>query len=128
MRYVDPVRRLIVGLAVATMLTACKGGSSAKLEGRWRGIKATGVSASELGAANLFASAMELEFKGEQVSVHTGSDKQSARFKIVKDEKTQVTITTDQDGPDDPQVFTFTDDHTMTWAIAPGKSIQFQKE
>jgi hypothetical protein len=123
-----PVRRLIVPLAVATLLTACKGGSGAKLEGRWRGIKAIGVPSDQTGSANLFASTMELEFKGEQVSVHTGSDKQSAKFKVVKDEKTQVTITTDQDGPDDPQVFTFTDDHTMTWAVAPGKSIQFQKE
>ena len=123
-----PVRRLILGLAVTVMLTACKGGSGAKLEGRWRGIKAMGVPADQLTSANLFASTMELEFKGEQVSVHTGSDKQSAKFKVVKDDKTQVTITTDQDGPDDPQVFTFTDDHTMTWAIAPGKSIQFQKE
>jgi hypothetical protein len=122
------VRRVLVGLVVAAMLVACKGGSGAKLEGRWRGIKAMGVPADQLGAANLFASAMELEFKGEQVSVHTGSDKQSAKFKVVKDDKTQVTITTDQDGPDDPQIFTFTDDHTMTWAIAPGKSIQFQKE
>jgi len=122
------VRRLILALVVVTTLVACKGGSAAKLEGHWRGIKATGVPADQVGAANLFASAMELEFKGEQVSVHTGSDKQSARFKVVKDDKTAVTITTDQDGPDDPQVFTFTDDHTMTWAIAPGKSIQFQKE
>jgi len=122
------VRRMILGLVVAVMLAACKGGSGAKLEGRWRGIKAIGVPADQLGPANLFASAMELEFKGEQVSVHTGSDKQSARYKIVKDEKTQVTLTTDQDGPDDPQVFTFVDDHTMTWAVAPGKSIQFQKE
>jgi hypothetical protein len=122
------VRRLMLGLAVIGALTACKGGSAAKLEGRWRGIKATGVPAGDVGPANLFASAMELEFKGDQVSVHTGSDKQSARFKIVKDEKTQVTITTDQDGPDDPQVFAFSDDHTMSWAVAPGKSIQFQKE
>jgi hypothetical protein len=123
------MRRLVLVLAAgAMMLAACKGGSGAKLEGRWRGIKASGVASSEVGAANLFASAMELEFKGEQVSVHTGSDKQSAHFKIVKDDKTQVTLTTDQDGPDDPQVFTFVDDHTMTWAIAPGKTIQFQKE
>ena len=123
------VRRLILGAGfIVLVATACKGGSGAKLEGRWRGIKATGVPADQLTAANLFASAMELQFKGDQVSVHTGSDKQSAHYKIVKDDKTQVTITTDQDGQDDPQVFTFTDDHTMTWAIAPGKSIQFQKE
>ena len=122
------VRRPFLVLAIAFAMTACNKGSAAKLEGRWRGIKAMGVPDAQIGAANLFASAMELEFKGDQVSVHTGSDKQSAHFKVVKDEKTQVTITTDQDGADDPQVFAFTDDHTMNWAIAPGRTIQFQKE
>jgi hypothetical protein len=121
-------RSLVLTLSIAMTLVACKGGSAAKLEGRWRGIKATGVPASQLSDANLFASTMELEFKGELVSVHTGSDKQSAKFHVVKDEKTVVTIATDQDGPDDPQTFTFSDDHTMSWAIGGGKGIQFQKE
>jgi hypothetical protein len=120
---------LTLTFAALALATACKPGSSAsKLEGRWRGIKAVGVPADHLGEANLFASTMELDFHGDQVSVHTGSEKQSSRFHVVKDEKTAVTIATDQDGPDDAQTFTFVDDKTITWTITPGKSIQFQKE
>lgn len=110
------------------MLACSKGGSAAKLEGRWRGVKASGVASDQVGAANLFASTMELEFKGDVVSVHTGSDKQSAKFKIVSDDKKSVVLTTDQDGPDDKQTFTFVDDRTLDWAVMPGKTIQFARE
>lgn len=115
-------------LSIAAMALACRGGSAGKLEGRWRGIKATGVGSDQVQAANLFAGAMELDFHGDQVSVHTGSEKQSARFRVVHDDKTSVTIATDQDGPDDAQTFTFSDDKTMTWAVMPGKTILFQKQ
>ncbi len=121
-------RPIALGLAIATMALACKSGSAAKLEGRWRGIKATGVAGDQVSAANLFASTMQLEVHGDQVSVHTGSEKQTARFRVVRDEKTAVTIATDQDGPDDAQTFTFSDDKTMSWAVTPGKTILFQKE
>ncbi len=121
-------RSIALGLAIATMALACKGGSASKLEGRWRGIKATGVAGDQVSAANLFASTMQLEFHGDQVSVHTGSEKQTARFRVVRDEKTAVTISTDQDGPDDAQTFTFADEKTISWAVMPGKSILFQKE
>jgi hypothetical protein len=114
---------------VALMLMgACNKGSAAKLEGRWRGIKATGVPSEQVQAANLFASKMELDFKGDQVSVHDGDDKQSARFHVVRDDKNEVVIATDLDGPDDKQTFTFTDDHTLDWTIVPGKKIQFGRE
>ncbi len=121
-------RVLALALPLAALALSCKGGSAAKLEGKWRGIKATGVPAEQVQAANLFASTMELEFKGEQVSVHTGSEKQSARFRVVREDKTSVTLATDQDGPDDLQTFTFADDKTISWAVAPGKTILFQKE
>jgi hypothetical protein len=121
-------RSLALGLAIATMALACKTGSASKLEGRWRGIKATGVSGDQVSAANLFASTMQLDFHGDQVSVRTGSEKQSARFRVVRDDKTAVTIATDQDGPDDAQTFTFSDEKTMSWAVMPGKTILFQKE
>lgn len=122
-------RRIVaLTLSIAAMALACKGGSAAKLEGRWRGIKATGVASEQAKTANLFASSMELDFHGDQVAVHTGSEKQSARFRVVRDDKTSVTIATDQDGPDDLQTFTFTDDKTISWAVMPGKTILFQKE
>jgi hypothetical protein len=123
-------RVLALTLSIAALVTAaaCKSGSAAKLEGRWRGIKATGVAGDQVGAANLFASTMELDFHGDQVAVHMGSEKQSARFRVVRDDKAGVTIATDQDGPDDAQTFTFTDDKTMSWAVMPGKTILFQRE
>lgn len=122
------IRRIALALVVASLALACKGGSAPKLEGRWRGIKATGVPSDQLTAANLFASSMELEFKGDQVSVHIGSEKQSGKYRVVKDDKTTVVIATDQDGPDDKQTFTFSNDHTMDWAVASGRTIQFAKE
>jgi hypothetical protein len=115
-------------LLVAMLFTACNKGSAAKLEGRWHGIKATGVTSDELKDANLFAAKLELDFHGDQVSVHNGDDKQSSHFKVVSDEKGTVVIMTDADGPTDKQTFNLTDDKTLEWAVAPGKTIQFGKE
>lgn len=120
--------RLRSMLMVTTLVLACNKGSAAKLEGRWHGIKATGVPSDQLTAANLFASTMELEFRGAEVSVHTGGDKQSSRFHVVRDDKNVVVIATDLDGPTDKQTFTFTDDKTMEWTVSSGKTIQFTHE
>lgn len=103
MRYVERsmnrVTRRLVLLVAMVVLVACNKGSAPKLEGRWRGVKASGVPAEQVGTANLFASTMELEFKGDVVSVHTGSEKQSGKFKVVSDDKKAVVIVTDQTGP-----------------------------
>ena len=126
MRYVEDRMRLGHALALAALLaaSACKGGSAKKLEGRWRGIKATGVAADQVGAANLFASTMELDFHGDEVSVHVGSDKQSTHFRVVQDDKSQVVISADAS----QETFTFVDDKTIDWAVTPGKMIEFQRE
>jgi hypothetical protein len=128
MRYVEGMIRKLTLAILLCALVACKGGSAVKLEGHWRGIKASGVPADQRTAANLFASTMELQFKGDQVSVHTGSDRQSGKFHVIKEDKTSVTIATDQDGPDDRETFTFVDDHTMDWSVMPGKTIQFARD
>jgi len=122
------MKRTLACAAILVGIVACNKASAPKLEGRWRGIKAIGIDAEQVGAANLFASTMELEFKGDVVSVHTGSDKQSAKFKVASDENKKVVITTDQDGPDDKQTLTFVDDKTLDWTLAPGKAIEFSKE
>ena len=112
----------------AVMAAGCKSSGAKKLEGRWKGIKASGVPSEQVGPANLFAATMELEFHGDQVSVHVGSERQSGHFRVVQDDKSHVVLFTDQDGPQDQQTFTFIDDKTMTWAVEPGKTIEFQKE
>lgn len=124
-----PLARALVASCVASVVVVgCKTSSAKKLEGRWRGIKATGVATEQIPAANLFASTMELDFHGDQVSVHVGSDKQSGHFRVVEDGKTQVVLFTEQDGPADKQTFVFNDDKTMSWSVESGRTIQFQKE
>jgi hypothetical protein len=71
---------------------------------------------------------MELDFHGNQVSVHIGSEKQSSHFRVVKDEKKSVVIVTDQDGASDRQTFRFIDDKTIEWTVQGKQAIQFQKE
>lgn len=126
------MKRLGTALAAsclaAVLATGCKSSGSKKLEGRWRGIRATGVAPAQLQAANLFASTMELEFHGQQVSVHVGSEKQSGHFRVVEDGKSQVVLFTDEDGPGEKQTFSFTGDTTLQWTVEPGKAIEFQKE
>ena len=123
-------RAVVVAMALLalTALAGCKKGGAARLEGHWRGIKATGVPSEQLPSANLFAAGMELDFHNELVSVHTGSEKQSGKFRVVGEDKASVTIVTDQDGPNDRQTFLFTDDKTMEWAVMPGKTIQFVRQ
>lgn len=124
------MRRAVVVMLVLALgaLAGCKKGGAARLEGHWRGIKATGVPSEQLPSANLFAAGMELDFHNEQVSVHTGSEKQSGKFRVVAEDKSSVTIVTDQDGMGDQQTFVFTDDKTMDWNVMPGKTIQFVRQ
>jgi hypothetical protein len=37
-------------------------------------------------------------------------------------------ITTDTDGPAEPQTFTFVDEKTLRWQVVPGKAVVFNKE
>ncbi|HEY1959852.1 MAG TPA: hypothetical protein VGH28_29795 [Polyangiaceae bacterium] len=122
------MKRLVAAACLAVLAIGCKSSGAKKLEGSWRGIKATNVAPEQVSAANLFASTMELEFHGEQVSVHVGGDKQSGHFRVVQDDKSHVVLYTDQDGPSDPQTFTFKDDHTIDWAVDGARGIEFQKE
>jgi hypothetical protein len=114
--------------ALLPMLAACHGDGAARLQGHWRGLRAEGVGTDAVAAANAFAMGTELEVKGDAITVSTPRDKQSGRYKIVRQDKTTLVITTDRDGPSDPQTFTFVDDKTVRWAVVEGKSIVFAKQ
>ena len=115
-------------LGVAPLLAACHGDGAARLQGKWRGVRAEGVAAEVAVGANAFAAGTELEVKGDAITVTTPRDKQSGRYKIVKQDKTVLVITTDKDGADDPQTFTFVDDKTVRWAVLDGKTILFTRQ
>jgi hypothetical protein len=59
---------------------------------------------------------------------HDPQDKQAGRYKVVKEDKTTLVITTDKDGPAEPQTFTFMDDKTLKWTVVDGESIVFAKQ
>jgi hypothetical protein len=118
--------RALVLLSLSA-LCACHSGS-ARLEGRWKGKSAEGVGPEAQGPANAFAIDTEIDVRGDAITVITPKDKQSGTYKVVKEDKSQVTIVTDKDGPNDAQTFTFDGDRTMRWTVADGKTITFVRE
>jgi len=115
---------LVLALA-APLLVACGHGGSERLEGKWKGKSAEGVSPEAQAAANAFAVDTEIDVKGDAITVITSRDKQSGTYRVVREDKSQVTIVTDKDGPTDAQTFTLVDDKTLKWNVLDGKTITF---
>ena len=128
MRFVGKLALAPVLGALAILVGACHGDGAARLQGKWRGVRTEGVPGDAIAAANAFAAGTELDVHGDAITVTTPRDRQSGRYKVVKDDKVTLVITTDRDGPGDPQTFTFLDDKTVRWAAIEGKSIVFAKE
>jgi hypothetical protein len=119
--------RALLAAAFALALMGCRSGS-ARLEGTWKGQRAEGVTVDSQIAANAFAREMVLEVKGDSITVTTAKDKQTGKYKVVKEDKSSLVIVTDKDGDADQQTFTFVDDKTMKWAVLEGKTITFSKQ
>jgi hypothetical protein len=118
-----------VGALAAILSIACHApASSAELEGRWIGVRAEGVSAEALSAANAFATNTELEFRRNEITVATAKQTQSGRYQLLREDPNAVVIATDLDGPAHPQTFVFAGDETMRWMLPEGKAIVFAKE
>jgi hypothetical protein len=119
-----PRRLPVVLLAIAIL--AC-GKKPTRLEGHWRGMKAEGVGGEVQGAANAFAANMELDVKGDRITVTTPRESQSGTFKVLKDDASTMVIATDKAG-EEKETFTFVDDKTMKWAALEGKTIVFERQ
>ena len=117
---------LLALLALAGL--ACGGGGSRRLQGKWHGLRAEGVAVASQAAANTFATGMTLEVSGDSITVTTPHDKQSGRYKVVKEDKSTLVLTTDKDGPKEPQTFTFVDDKTLKWLVMDGETIVLAKQ
>ena len=123
-----PFARASLFGAILSVVTGCHGDGAPRLQGKWHGVRAEGVAAETLTSANAFATGTEMDVKGDAITVTTPKDKQSGRYRVVKQDKTMLIITTDKDGADDPQTFTFVDDRTVRWAVLDGKTIVFAKQ
>jgi hypothetical protein len=111
----------------AFAVSGCGRSGAARLEGKWKGKSAEGVPADAQAAANAFATDTEIDVKGDEITVITAHDKQTGTYKVVKEDKGQVTIVTDKDGPNDAQTFVFVDDKTLRWSILEGRTITFTR-
>jgi hypothetical protein len=116
-----------LGAAVA-LGTGCHGEGAARLQGTWRGVRTEGVAPDAVAGANAFALSTELDVKGDALTVITPKDTQSGRYRVVKQDRTTLVITTDKDGAEDPQTFVFVDDRTVRWAVLEGRSIVFARQ
>jgi hypothetical protein len=114
--------------AMASLATACGHTGSPRLEGHWHGVRAEGIYGDAQAPANAFAAATDLDVRGDSITVSTPKEKQSGRYHVVREDKTSLVLTTDKDGPDEPQTFTFVDAKTMKWSVLEGKSIVFVKQ
>jgi hypothetical protein len=112
---------------LALGLLACGGGGSKRLQGKWQGLRAEGVAVASQASANAFATGMTLEVAGDSITVTTPHDKQSGHYKVVREDKSTLVLTTDKDGPKEPQTFTFVDDKTVKWLVMDGELIVFGK-
>jgi hypothetical protein len=123
------MRTLVAAALLALLAGGCKHAGSAKLEGRWRGMKADGVPAEQQVVANVFATGTEIIAKGDQIAVTTpvGKPVQGTYF-VDSEDKNSVVIHTDKDGPSAHETFTFTDDgRMMTWKVDAIRTITFQR-
>lgn len=121
-----PRARLLGALVLGVL--ACGGGGSKRLQGKWHGLRAEGVAVASQAAANTFAAGMTLEVSGDSITVTTPHDKQTGRYKVVKEDKSTLVLTTDKDGPKEPQTFTFVDDKTVRWLVMDGEIIVLGKQ
>lgn len=125
------MRRLPLLLAIVLFASVACGGKprgSARLEGRWRGVRAEGVEAGVQMQANVFATGTEIIAKGDQISITTPAAKGlTAKYTVEKDDKASLVIRTDKDAA--TETFAFGDDPTqMTWRVDERKSIVFKKQ
>ncbi len=112
----------------ASLGAGCRHAGPSRLEGHWRGVRAEGVLPEAQAAANAFAAGVELDVRGDSITVSTPKDKQSGRFHVVREDKNRLVLTTEKDGPDEPQSFTFADTKTMKWSVLEGKTIVFVRQ
>jgi hypothetical protein len=116
-------------LAVASAIfLGCTRTGSARLQGRWRGVRAEGVVGEASTAANTFAFHTKLHFEGGEVTVLSPHQAQAGHYRVIREDATTLVLVTDADGPSAPETFTFGADGTMRWAILPGKAIVFARE
>ena len=78
--------------------------------------------------ANNFAVQMELDFKGDTLTLRTPREKQTCAYKVVRSDKTSLVVVTDRDGPADEQTLSFVDDDSLRWRALDAMTVRFLRD
>jgi major membrane immunogen (membrane-anchored lipoprotein) len=114
-----------VALVAVVLLAACHKGS-AKLQGHWKGTRTDGVAAEVRAQADKWAGQVDIEFKGDVMTVTTPNGTASSKYKVAREDKGSITIITDADGTE--ETLAFESDTTLKWTALPGKTITLTKQ
>lgn len=119
------MRRALTLLFLCACIVACKKGS-ARLEGHWKGTRVVGVDPGVQNQADKYATQLDVQFKGDQVTMTTPAGSAQSRYKVVKEDKGSITIQSESDGTEESMAFE--SDTTIQWTVMPGKTITLTKQ
>lgn len=118
-------RALLLVLATALATAACARGSK-RLEGTWRGTRTSGVPGRVQNSADRWAAQLQMQFKGELVTVTTGGETSSSRYRVVREDKGSIVIVTEAERTE--ETLAFENETTILWTVQPGKTVTLEKQ
>jgi hypothetical protein len=119
------IRGLTLALMIGFAMAGCRKGSP-RLEGHWKGTRVVGVDPGVQGQADKYATQLELDFKGDQLTMTTPTGVAQSKYKVVKEDKGSITILSETDGTEES--IAFESDNSIQWTVLPGKTISLSKQ
>jgi hypothetical protein len=118
--------RLVLTAVFLLVIAGCRRGS-AKLEGRWKGVRAEGVDPSAQIRAESFATSTEIVAIGDKIAIQTPNGRSpTSTYTVEREDATTLVIHTDRDPS--AETFTFNEKgDTMVWRIDETRRIWFKK-
>lgn len=103
----------------------CRKGSP-RLEGHWKGTRVVGVDPGLQSQADRYATQLEIDFKGDQITMTTPNGVAQSKYKVVKEDKGSITILSESDATEES--IAFENDTSIQWTVLPGKTIALSKQ
>lgn len=121
------VRSVILLSMVLASLPACRRAGSAKLDGRWKGVRTEGASAERRGRANAFAMGTQLLAHENRISIAVPGAAEEATYVVEKETDEEIVVRSEADGAAPSETFEISKDGaTLKWRV-DDRSIVFAK-